>query len=98
MKVYQVIYEDEYHNSYLIGFYKDLDDCIGEINEYLGDCYPHLEKGDLREYPSTFSFTFDTPIYDKDECNCVYVRGFILDSGCLLEDLERLKKEIENDK
>lgn len=92
MKIYQVIYQDEFNNLYMLGFYKCLDDCIDGVNEYLGDEYEKLKKGDLSEYPSTFEMAFDKTIYDKDECNSVYVRGFIIDTDCLIEELEKFKK------
>lgn len=92
MYVYQVIFQDEYNNLYLLGFYKDLDDCIDSVNEYLGDDYKKLEKGDLTVYPSTFEMNFDKTIYDKDECNCVYVRGFVYDNETLIKEVERFKK------
>ena len=92
MYVYQVIFQHEFNNLYLLGFYKDLDDCIDSINEYLGDDYKKLEKGDLVVRPSTFDMCIDKEIYDKDESNCVYVRGFVFDNETLIKEVERFKK------
>lgn len=35
MKIYQVFLQDEWNNNYLLGFFKSLDDCIPEVNDYL---------------------------------------------------------------
>lgn len=59
--LYQVIFVDEYNNNYMLGFFKELDNCIEDINGYLttyGERYV-LEKGDIKLYASTFGECFD---------------------------------------
>lgn len=81
MKVYQVIFQDEWNNLYHLGFFKDLNDAVPAVNEMLSS-YDDIEKlnpGDLTEYPSTFSAVFDREFYSEDEGTSVSVRGFIFD-------------------
>lgn len=110
MKIYQVVFTDEWSNNYLLGLYGDLDDAIPDINAQLsayGD-KAVLEKGDIKEYPSTFGACFDTDLASlfegkgigEDECEGLYgcmVRGFILDSDALADEIERLKGEVTGD-
>jgi hypothetical protein len=106
MKIYQVMFVDEYNNNWLLGLYGDLDDAIPDINRHLsvyGDGVA-LEAGDVKEYVSTFGSAFDTDLetvfegkgldYEKCDglCGC-YVRGFVLDSDSLEEEIARLKGE-----
>ena len=100
MKVYEVFISDIWNNVYLIGFFKNLDDAIEGINGYIVDKKYHLEKGDLKEYISTFGVCFDTTVGDiycskhqdiendfyDDDAN-ISIRGFILDSKSILKDI-----------
>lgn len=106
MKIYQVWFMDEYCNNWMLGLYKDLDDAIPDINGHLsvyGDGIA-LEKGDVKEYASTFGTAFDTDLaavfeekgLGEDECEGLcgcYVRGFVLDSDSLEDEIARLKGE-----
>lgn len=103
MKVYQVFLNDIWNNNYLLGFYKDLDDAIEDINGFIDDKKYHLQKGDLQEYPSTFSSIFDTNVADilasrdidvdnlDDDVMSLEIRGFILDSDAIRESLASLE-------
>ena len=107
MKIYQVIFVDEYDNFDELGFYKDLADAEPDVNKHLENyviCEDDDEHpgevpqfgegknlGRLEEYPGTFSFCFDR-IIGVDE-GCVAVRGFILDTDGILEDIKRLTGE-----
>lgn len=108
MKIYQVMFTDEYNNNWMLGLYKDLDDAIPDINGHLsvyGDGVA-LEAGDVKEYVSTFGSAFDTDLetvfegkgldYEKCEglCGC-YVRGFVLDSDALIAEVDRLRGEAD---
>lgn len=90
---------------YLIGFYKTLDDAILDINSYIEKEEYQLKKGDLKEYPSTYSTVFDTSVYDivsgregfnenedyyDDEDLSLLIRGYILDKTKLIEEIESL--------
>jgi hypothetical protein len=92
-KIYQVIIQDEYNNLTLVGFYKDLDDSIDDINEHLSTYNVRLSKGDLKEYPSTFSSVFDTDLADifleNEEVAGVMIRGFILDTEETIKDIKK---------
>ena len=106
MKVYEIFLNDIWNNCYLLGFYNNLDDAIDDINKNIVDEKFHLSKGDLKEYPSTFGYTFDTCVGDiylnkhpesnndfySDDEN-LWVRGFILDSQNLLNTLSELNNE-----
>lgn len=100
MKVYQVVFVDEYNNWFLCGFYKSLLDAEKDVNEYLSsytlseDVYEGQTEaafgedkplGHLEEYASTFESNFDRVI--DVECGCVEVRGFIFDKEALIECL-----------
>ena len=108
MKIYEVFLTDIWNNNYLLGFYKDLDDAIVDINKYIDNEDYHLKKGDLKEYPSTFDYCFDTNVYDihynnnpkgiEDEyCEDedIQIRGFILDSERLLDTISELENKIK---
>lgn len=98
-KIYQVFITDEYNNNYLLGFYKDLDDSIDDINNFISNDEYKLQKGDVKEYPCTFEPAFDVCLYDIllsrygddfEDCNLdtsLYIRGFILDKEKLIEEL-----------
>ena len=99
--MYEVFIQDEWNNITLLGFYKTLDDSIQDINNFIsiyGDGKYKLEKGMLKEYPSTFDYCFDTSlvdlfeVYDNDEqCNeigNVMIRDFIFDKEELLKSIE----------
>lgn len=103
MKIYVVFLNDVWNNDYLVGFYKDLNDAIDEINLNIMNEKYHLEKGDLKEYPSTFNSCFDVCIgdiyyakhpseedeYYHEEDN-LWVKGFILDGDELLINIQEL--------
>lgn len=106
MKIYEIFLTDVWNNNYLVGFYKDLDDAVDDINSYLSNEKYYLEKGDLKEYPSTFNYCFDTELYsiyhskhpksiEDDYCEDedMQIRGFILDSEYLLDTLGKLNNE-----
>lgn len=105
MKMYQVFLQDEWNNNYLLGFFKNLDDCIPAVNDYLkgyGDGTHLLKPGDISEYPSTFGSVFDTGMYDvfsdadgefAEEVCGLYVRGFILDSDSVKSEVAKLEAE-----
>ncbi len=105
MKVYQVFVQDIWNNLTLLGFYKDLDDAVEDINGYITDPKFQIKKGDLKEYPSTFNSCFDTSVgdiaenngveisedeYSEEDCN-LYIRGFILDSEEIIKEINNLK-------
>ena len=93
MKIYQVIFQDEYNNLYLIGFYKNLKDSIQDINEELDSYGAVIEEEDLKLYPSTFSECFDLSIRDigryedNDDIPDIYVRGFVFEIDNSLDEL-----------
>ncbi len=99
MKIYQVIFVDEYNNFYELGLFRSLLDAEPEVNNML-DSYQDIDSGEtprfgedenlghLEEYPSTFSMCFDRTI-DIEE-GCVQIRGFIKDSNDMLEDIKKL--------
>ncbi len=100
-KIYEVFIQDEWNNITLLGFYKSLDDSIDDINKFIsiyGDGKYKLEKGMLKEYPSTFDYCFDTSlgdlfeVWDNDEAYSeignVMIRGFIFDREDLLKSIE----------
>ena len=74
-KIYQVIMQDEYNNLYFLGFYKNLEDAIPDINDWLS--IYNIEIDELEEYASTYSRCFDR-CFDLDE-GPIYIRGFIFD-------------------
>lgn len=64
-KLYEIIFVDEYENFINLGFYKDLNDAIEDINEQLkeyGNGKYKLEKGEVKASPSTFGECFDLDI------------------------------------
>lgn len=83
MKLYQVIFQDEWNNLTLLGFYRDLDKATEDINDVLSAYGKSVKCGDVQEYMSTFGTVFDTEI--EDDQNCLMIRGFILDD----EDVKR---------
>ena len=64
MKVYQVMVIDVWNNITHLGFYKNLDDAVPDINELIWDEKYHIRKGEVKEYPSTMDWVFDTNLYD----------------------------------
>lgn len=101
MKVYQVVFVDEYNNWYLCGFYTSLLDAEKDVNEYLSGYTLESDMnegeteaafgddkplGHLEEYASTFEFNFDRVI--DVECGCVEVRGFIFDKEALIDSIK----------
>ena len=103
MKVYQIFLNDIWDNNYLLGFYKNLDDAIDDINGFIDEEEYHLQKGDLQEYPSTFSSVFDAYLIDilenkgieadtfSEDIATLGIRGFILDSDAIRESLASLE-------
>lgn len=90
--LYEVMMQDEYDNLYLLGFYRALDDAVGDVNGFLAayedDGAVPLEKGDLAEYASTFGTCFDREVEWRDEGDCpgtVMVRGFVLSAKAVAE-------------
>lgn len=90
MKVYQVIFEDEYNNLYHLGFFKQLKDSLKSINQHLElyrdtmldedgcECeFQPLTEFDLVPYASTFNDCFDKTIWTKE--GCLMIRGFIFE-------------------
>lgn len=75
IKKYQVIFQDEYNNLFLVGFYDELEDAIPDINNFLEVYGKKIDS--ISCYPSTFGEAFDTDI-EIDE-GCVSVRGFVLE-------------------
>lgn len=96
MKLYQVIFQDEYNNLYMLGFYKDLRDSIQDINKELDSYDIVIEEEDLKLYPSTFSECFDLSIRnidryeDNDDIPDIYVRGFVFEIDNSLDELLEL--------
>lgn len=105
MKIYQVMVIDIWNNITLVGFFKNLDDSVDPINDYIFEDKFKIKKGDLKEYASTFSMVFDTTvgdIYDNnhpnDKDDDVYneeyyqlqIRGFILDSDDMINEIHAL--------
>lgn len=94
MKIYEVIFQDEWNNLYLIGYFKTLDDAIEPLNEQLKQYNVKLKKGDLVEYPSTFGYCFDKDLSElfenNDEVSNLQIRGFILDKEKVLEVINNL--------
>lgn len=91
--LYEVVMQDEYDNLYLLGFYRSLDDAVGDVNGFLAaygdDGAVPLEKGDLAEYASTFGTCFDREVEWKNEDDCpgtVMVRGFVLSAKSVAEE------------
>ena len=96
MKIYQIIFQDEYNNLYLIGFYKNLKDSIRDINEELDSYGAVIDEEDLTLYSSSFSECFDLSIKNmdryenNDEIPDIYVRGFVLEVDTSLDELLEL--------
>ena len=96
MKIYQIIFQDEYNNLYLIGFYKNLKDSIRDINEELDSYGAVIDEEDLKLYPSSFSECFDLSIKNmdryenNDEIPDIYVRGYVLEDNTSLDELLEL--------
>ena len=84
-KRYFVIFQDEWNNLYDVGRYDDLDSSIDDVNMFLEVYNVKLNKGDIREYPSSFNTAFDLDIsslfQDRDDLNGLMVRGFIFEGG-----------------
>lgn len=102
-KVYQVFVSDLWNNNYLVGFFKDLDAAVPQINNFISEEKWFVKEGDLREYPSTFSTCFDNSLMniiegrteDKEVLDEFYdseeasleIRGFILEYNDSLDEL-----------
>ena len=99
-KIYQIFVQDIWNNNHLIGFFKNLDDAIPGINEFIEDGKWHLHPGDLKEYPGTVSPVVDVmltdilesrgedceELFDTDEASLM-IRGFILEVEDTLDEL-----------
>lgn len=104
MKIYEVILQDVWNNTYQIGFFSNLNDAIEPLNKQMGNNY--LQTGDLKEYPGTFNNVFNLNIgdilidrYGEEEAYkkfgddmCYYVLGFIYED---IDDLIKELKELE---
>jgi len=96
-KIYQVIFQDEYDNLINLGYYKNLEDSVEDINVYLFNYTNYkLKKEDLKEYAGTFSSCFDLNLNfllesDEVEMYDLRVRGFIYNYKDLIEDLKGLE-------
>lgn len=99
-KIYQVFVNDVWNNNYLIGFFKNLDDAIPGINEFIERDEWKLEPGDLKESAGTVGPVFDaylTNILESKEIDCeelydcdegqLSIRGFILEFKESLDEL-----------
>lgn len=97
MKIYEILFEDEYNNLYQLGYYKSLDSAISDINSELSTYNIKLKEGDLKEYASTFGSCFDANIGyltgapEDSETYSISIRGFILDSDRIVEDMANAK-------
>lgn len=94
-KIYQVIYQDEYDNLILLGFYKSLEDDIPDINSELEEFNVSITKDDLKEYAGTLGNHFDLDIsmlFDEaDDLPFVKIRGFAFDKEYLMKEIEGVK-------
>lgn len=107
MEIYEIIIQDEWNNLYEMGFYKDLDDALPDLNGFLSGYNVELEKGDIVVYPSTFDSCFDTNIGELLEARgvepseidetlySIYVRGFFFDGEELARHLIDLTTQIK---
>lgn len=86
-KIYQVIIQDEYDDLYHIGFYKTLKDSLPDVNEFLFNCYD-ITIDELKEYPSTWEYVFDTEVEVDNGEAVVTIRGFIFDEDHLKSAIE----------
>lgn len=92
MKIYQVIFVDEWNNSTHIGFFKDLNDAIPELNSIIEGYGVTLKEGDIVEHGGTFGPYFDTYLSDifydeSNELGSCMIRGFIFDKDELLKEI-----------
>ena len=89
-KLYEVIFIDEYDNFTNLGFFKNLNDPIEDLNSFLssyGEGQYQLKEGDLKERPSTFGNCFDLDVIEHfseefeeevaEDLHGVSIRGFI---------------------
>lgn len=93
MKIYQVIFVDEWNNSTHIGFFKNLNDAIPDLNDIIEGYDVTLKEDDIIEHAGTFGHCFDTylsDIFDNEDLGPCMIRGFIFDK-------DELIKEINND-
>lgn len=74
--------QDEWNNLYYMGEYKELNDSIQDINDFLSVYDVSIKKGDIKEYASTLGGAFDLDIgmmyEDREDLLGIMVRGFIL--------------------
>lgn len=100
-KVFEVCLIDEWNNTYLIGFYKDLDDSIDDINNYIINDKYKLKKGDIKIYPTIYGWCFDTYLsdifceYGNEEYDAeadYRIFGYILDGEEVIERIKRCLK------
>lgn len=94
-KIYQVIYQDEYDNLILLGFYNKLEDAIPDINSELEEFDVSITEEDLKSHPGTLGEVFDLDIAmlfdDRDDVPFVKIRGFIFDKEYLMKEIEGVK-------
>ena len=112
-KLYEVVFVSEWNNYSLLGWYANLDDAIEDVNNEL-ETYENgkyqLEKGDLKEYVSSFGTCFDLGLAsffcdkleaDQDEEDKIYselqsceIRGYVYELDDL--DYEMLNQTLVN--
>ena len=73
-KQYMVMMQDEWNNLYYLGLYKELQDALPDVNEFLEVYDVSLEE--LSEYPSTLGTCFDTEV--EIDGGVIMVRGFVM--------------------
>lgn len=73
-KQYMVMMQDEWNNLYYLGLYKELQDALPDVNEFLEVYNVSLEE--LSEYPSTLGACFDTEV--EIDGGVIMVRGFVM--------------------
>lgn len=97
MKVYEILFEDEYDNLYQLGYYKSLASAVDDINSELSVYNIKLKYDDLKEYAGTFGACFDanigylTDAPEDSDAYSINIRGFILDSDAVIEDITNAK-------
>mgnify|MGYP003447732292 FL=1 len=62
------------NNLYYLGLYKELQDALPDVNEFLEVYDVSLEE--LSEYPSTLGTCFDTEV--EIDGGVIMVRGFVM--------------------
>lgn len=102
-KLYEVIFIDEYDNFTNLGFFKNLNDPIEDLNSFLssyGNGQYKLKEGEVSEYNSTLNSCFDLDVIEHfseeygeeaiEDLRGVSIRGFIYE--LTQSDFEQLCK------